>query len=102
MPVVNGEEYPYTKAGIRAAAAARKKKGLIWKGPKLSKAFLNFASGGEGQRGPTREQAGEKFRTYAVKEPRKVPKGMGKAAAKDPDARDVMRQYREGRKKRKK
>ena len=27
MPVVDGKEYPYTKAGIKAAEKAKKKKG---------------------------------------------------------------------------
>ena len=27
MPIVDGKEYPYTKAGIKAAEKAKKKKG---------------------------------------------------------------------------
>ena len=63
---------------------------------KFTSAFLDFAAGDNTSRyGPIATQG--KFRVYGQKDLTKAPKGIGKSAAKDPEARaEVARHKKRG------
>ena len=60
---------------------------------KFTDAFVAFASGSTATHGPIATQG--KYRVSVQSDPVKLPKGIGKSAAKDPEARQFVKEQRQ-------